>query len=66
MKNSKHLITIWASLRVTYLNHLHKYEDSYALSQEFYEWTTSVNSNSDRFEASLLAVPDFNKGNRTI
>ena len=65
MTNNYVAIIAWATHRVIYLDKLHKYKDSYAVSQEFCEWTTSLKSNPTRFETSVLKVPDFNKGNRT-
>jgi hypothetical protein len=38
------LIIAWAAQRVTYLDKLQRYEDSYAVSQELCEWTTSLNA----------------------
>ena len=65
MRIKHHLIIAWASLRVTYLNNLKSYEDSYALSQEFREWTTSSSDYPSVLEATTLIIPDFNKENRT-
>ena len=59
-------ITIaWAAERLTYLDSLKRYEDSYAVSQEFCEWTTCLNVYPEGVESSTLNVPDFNNGNRT-
>ena len=58
-------IVAWASLRSIYLYNLHKYEDSYAVSQEFLGWTSSHFIHSDEIKASILTVPNFNKENRT-
>ncbi len=59
-------ITIaWAVKRVTYLDSLKRYEDSYALSQEFCEWTTCLNVYPKGLTSATLNVPDFNMGNRT-
>ena len=41
------------------------YEDSYAVSQEFCEWTTSFNVYPEGLKATTLKVPTFNKENRT-
>ena len=65
MDFNQRLIIAWATHRVTHLDKLHRYEDSYAVSQEFCEWTTSVNVNHERLEAATLKVPTFNKENRT-
>ena len=61
MENSQLLTIAWASLRVTYLDKLRKYEDSYAVSQEFCEWTTSFNVYPKGFKVATLKVPTFNK-----
>ena len=65
MDISQLLIIEWAALRVTYLDKLHRYEDSYAVSQEFCEWTTSFNVYPEGLKAATLKVPTFNKENRT-
>ena len=59
------LIIAWAARRVTYLDKLQRYEDSYAVSQEFCEWITSVNVYPEGLKAATLKVPTFNKENRT-
>jgi len=65
MDISQRLIIAWAAQRVTYLYKLHRYEDSYAVSQEFCEWTTSVNVYPKRIKPATLQVPTFNQENRT-
>ena len=55
----------WATDRVTYLDKLDRYEDSYAVSQEFCEWITSFNVYPEGLQAATLQVPTFNKENRT-
>ena len=41
------------------------YEDSYAVSQEFCEWTTSFNVYPEGLKAATLKVPTFKNENRT-
>ena len=65
MEISQKLIISWASKRVIELDRLHRYEDSYAVSQEFCEWTTSFNVYPERLKAATLKVPPFNMENRT-
>ena len=60
----RHIIN-WATQRVTYLDSLQRYEDSYAVSQEFCEWTTSFNVYPEGLKAATLKVPTFKKENRT-
>ena len=64
--NLRQRITIsWAAQRVTNLDSLKRYEDSYAVSQEFCEWTTCLNVYPEGLKSATLNVPDFNKENRT-
>lgn len=55
----------WVTKRVTKLDSLQRYEDSYAVSQEFCEWTTSFNVYPEGLKAATLKVPTFKKENRT-
>ena len=65
MDINQRLIIAWATQRVNYLDELQRYEDSYAVSQEFCEWTTSLNVYPEGLQAATLKVPTFNKENRT-
>ena len=65
MYRSQRLIIAWACLRVISLDGLKRYEDSFAVSQEFCEWTTTLNNYPDGIELAILKVPNFNKENRT-
>ena len=65
MDISQRPIIAWATQRVNYLDELQRYEDSYAVSQEFCEWTTSFNVYPEGLKAATLKVPTFNKENRT-
>ena len=65
MDISQRLIITWATQRVNYLDELQRYEDSYAVSEEFCEWITSVNVYPEGLQAATLKVPTFNKENRT-
>ena len=65
MDISQRLIIAWATQRVNYLDELQRYEDSYAVSQEFCEWTTSLDVYPEIFKTETLKVPTFNKENRT-
>jgi len=47
----------WASSRISVLDCLERYEDSYAVSQEFCEWITGLGQNDEHLEASVLPVP---------
>ena len=65
MNISQRITIAWAAERVTYLDSFKRYEDSYAVSQEFYEWTTCLNVYPEGLKSATLNVPDFNKENRT-
>jgi hypothetical protein len=65
MNITQRRIIKWATQRVTYLDSLQRYEDSYAVSQEFCEWTTSFNVYPEGHKAATLKVPTFKKENRT-
>ena len=65
MDISQRLIIAWATQQVNHLDELQRYEDSYAVSQEFCEWTTSLNVYPEGLQAATLKVPTFNKENRT-
>ena len=56
MDISQRLIIAWATQRVNYLDELQRYEDSYAVSQEFCEWTTSLNVYPEGVQAATLEV----------
>ena len=58
-------IIVWASLRVNYLHKFRRYEDSYAVSQEFNDWTTYLNIHTKASETLILKVPTFHQGNRS-
>ena len=65
MNITQRRIIKWAAQKVTYLDSLQRYEDSYAVSQEFCEWTTSFNVYPEGLKAATLKVPTFKKENRT-
>ena len=66
MENNFLYIVSWASLRVNHLDKLKKYEEGYAISQEFCEWTSSISNNLNKHKVSIALVPNFNKENRTV
>ncbi len=51
------IATCWASTRTAVLDGFERYEDSYAITQEFREWITSSNQHPEHLEASVLKVP---------
>ena len=65
MDQRQKTIVAWASLRAIYLYNSHRYEDSYAVSQEFLEWTSTYHVYPSGSKSLIINVPNFNKGNRT-
>ena len=49
--------TSWASTRIAVLDKEQRYEDSYAVTEEFREWITCMGENDAMLEASVLTVP---------
>ncbi len=49
--------TGWASTRIAVLDKEERYEDSYAVTEEFREWITCMGENDAMLEASVLTVP---------
>ena len=47
----------WASNRISVLDNNQKYEESYAITEEFREWITCLNQDSRQFEESVLKFP---------
>ncbi len=52
-----------AASRIALLDSVERYEDSYAISQEFCEWITCINTYPEGLKASTLKVPHFQKEN---
>ena len=48
----------WASTRIAVLDQTERYEDSYALTQEFREWITSNGEYPEHLELSVLKAPN--------
>ena len=49
--------TGWASTRIAVLDKDERYEDSYAVTQEFQEWITSIGEDVSILESNVLSVP---------
>ena len=51
------IATCWASNRITVLDSLEKYEDSYAIAEEFREWIVNIGQDSNNFKDCVLNFP---------
>ena len=61
LKRRVTVATYWASTRVALLDSIERYEDSYAITQEFREWITCAGEHPEHLEESVLRVPEFTK-----
>ena len=57
MERRVSVATGWASTRIAVLDKEERYEDSYAITEEFREWITCMGENQSMLETNVLAVP---------
>ena len=57
LKRRVSVATCWATTRIKALDSAERYEDSYALTQEFCEWITCTGENDSMLERSVMTVP---------
>ncbi len=48
----------WATTRTSLLDSLERYEDSYAITQEFREWITCIGDHPEHLNDAVLVFPD--------
>jgi len=51
----------WSAARIASLDDRERYEDSYALTEEFREWILCADQHPELMAEHVLMVPDFNK-----
>ncbi len=51
------IATCWASNRISVMDTLEKYEDSYAIAEEFREWILNIGANNENLKDSVLNYP---------
>jgi hypothetical protein len=49
----------WSAARIASLDDRERYEDSYALTEEFREWILCVDEHPELMAEHVLMVPDF-------
>ena len=49
--------TCWATNRISVMDTLEKYEDSYAIAEEFREWIMHIGENDENLKDSFLNFP---------
>ena len=50
--------TFWATNRISLMDTLEKYEDSYAIAEEFREWILHIGENDENLNNSVLNFPN--------
>tara|TARA_B100000900_G_scaffold211674_1_gene179452 strand:+ start:2795 stop:3019 length:225 start_codon:yes stop_codon:yes gene_type:complete len=51
------IATCWASNRITVLDNLESYEESYAIAEEFREWIVNIGQDSDELKNYVMNFP---------
>ena len=51
------IATCWATNRISVMDTLEKYEDSYAIAEEFREWILHIGENNENLKDSVLNFP---------
>ena len=49
--------TLWASNRISVMDTLEKYEESYAIAEEFREWIVNIGQDSENLAKYVLKFP---------
>lgn len=57
MKRRVNVATNWATTRIAFLDKDERYEDSYAITQEFREWITCIGENVSMLNDTILTPP---------
>ena len=52
------LATCWATNRISVMDTLEKYEDSYAIAEEFREWILHIGEENKSLQNSVLNFPN--------
>ena len=50
--------TCWATNRISVMDTLEKYEDSYAIAEEFREWILHIGEENENLKNSVLNFPN--------
>ena len=66
MERRINVATNWASTRIAYLDKAERYEDSYAITQEFREWITCIGENVSLLDDTILITPTSSKKSEDI
>ena len=51
------IATCWATNRISVMDTLERYEDSYAIAEEFREWIMHIGDNKEKLTNSFMSFP---------
>ena len=57
LRRRVNIATCWATNRISVMDTLEKYEDSYALAEEFREWILNIGEDNENLNNSVLNFP---------
>ena len=58
LKKRIDVATCWATNRISVMDTLEKYDDSYAIAEEFREWILNNGENNETLKKSVLNFPN--------
>ena len=58
LKKRIDVATCWATNRISVMDTLEKYEDSYAIAEEFREWILHIGEDNKNLKESVLNFPN--------
>ncbi len=61
LKRRISIASCWASTRTAVLDGVERFEDSYAITQEFREWIVCLGEHPEQLSDSVLMVPKFSR-----
>ncbi len=57
LRRRVNIATCWATNRISVMDTLEKYEDSYAIAEEFREWILNIGEDNENLNNSILNFP---------
>ena len=58
LKKRINVATCWATNRISVMDTLEKYDDSYAIAEEFREWILHIGEDNENLKNSVLNFPN--------
>ena len=58
LKRRINIASCWSASRIALLDSVERYEDSYAITQEFREWITCNHSDNEQLSDYVLKLPN--------